>query len=493
MSGTSQHFAGNGVKGIAEEAVVVKAHDRSTTTGQHLQKSTRGAGIVSGSLAVLVIAAGALSVPAITLAREESPPQSKPPPQSSSPAGSAASSTGRSGYAEGPPPLEEGDSVVQDLYQDDLHVDSILKVPGLDGVLDPWWDFKKKLREKYGLKLQIDYQSLRQWVDDSPGEDRAYAGRVDLKGEWTALGRNTRNTSVITFRMEYRDTLGTEIPPQDLGFEFGSGALTGTAFSDFQFQFQELAWRQTLFDSKWQFIFGKISASAWYAGHALSSPKRGFQNSAMYTSVAKPTPGRGLGFVSAVRLGKQWGLVMGIHDANARSENNVFDTIGEGEFYYSAEFRWAMTTQERRRHDQFRFQVWHQDERTERGIPSSQGITFTFSRLLKDRFMPFVVGGLSNGEATQNNADLTVGLGIGFDTKHRAARDVLGIGFSWDRPSNPSFRDQYTAELFYRFQLLQNIAFTPSLQYIKDPSFAPTTGRTPCHSCARGGCGTSGG
>ena len=83
--------------------------------------------------------------------------------------------------------------------------------------------------------------------------------------------------------------------------------------------------------------------------------------------------------------------------------------------------------------------------------------------------MPFLVGGMSDGNASQMEADIAGGIGIGFDTKRRAARDVLGIGLGWGKPSNRSFNEQITTEMFYRFQLLQNIAFTLSTQYIKDP------------------------
>ena len=110
---------------------------------------------------------------------------------------------------------------MEDLYQDDLDLGSL--ITSLDGVLDPWWDAKRTLNEKLGLQLQLSYQSLRQWVDQSPGEDEAAAGRFELQGGWTVLGRKTENPSVVTFRMEYRDTHGTFwrpnlLPDDRLGF-----------------------------------------------------------------------------------------------------------------------------------------------------------------------------------------------------------------------------------------------------------------------------------
>jgi carbohydrate-selective porin OprB len=275
---------------------------------------------------------------------------------------------------------------------------------------------------------------------------------------------------MLSFRAEYRDTLGTDIPPTRLGSEFGSLGIVGTGFSDFQGNLSELAWRQTVFGGRMKFGFGKISATSWYNGHVLSTPKRGFQNLALQSSNAKPAPGRGIGFVTGFRLGKQFAVIGGIHDANARTTENPFDTIGDKEFFQSVEFRWFPTTFERHAWDQVRLQIWHQDERTEAGVPSSQGVTFLASRLFKDKLMPFFFGGMSDGDASQMEIDLTGGVAIALNTAHRAARDVLGVGLSWGRPSNSAFRDQYTAELFYRFQLVQHIAITPSVQYIVDPA-----------------------
>lgn len=51
--------------------------------------------------------------------------------------------------------------------------------------------------------------------------------------------------------------------------------------------------------------------------------------------------------------------------------------------------------------------------------------------------------------------------------------DLIGIGFNWDDPSNDSLRYQYSSELFYRFQLSQNLALTPSVQWLIDPALNP--------------------
>ena len=56
--------------------------------------------------------------------------------------------------------LESGDSVVDDLAQDDIKTGSAFSFPGEP--LKPWFDTKRRWNEKYGLKLQFSYQSLYQ-------------------------------------------------------------------------------------------------------------------------------------------------------------------------------------------------------------------------------------------------------------------------------------------------------------------------------------------
>jgi porin len=52
--------------------------------------------------------------------------------------------------------------------------------------------------------------------------------------------------------------------------------------------------------------------------------------------------------------------------------------------------------------------------------------------------------------------------------------DLFGLGVNrGDPPSSSGLKDQTTMETFYRLQLAQNIAITPSLQYITDPAMNP--------------------
>ncbi|MHC4711900.1 MAG: carbohydrate porin [Planctomycetota bacterium] len=51
--------------------------------------------------------------------------------------------------------------------------------------------------------------------------------------------------------------------------------------------------------------------------------------------------------------------------------------------------------------------------------------------------------------------------------------DLTGLALNWGNPADSSLRDQTTAELFYRLQLAQNLAITPSVQLLIDPALNP--------------------
>ncbi len=62
----------------------------------------------------------------------------------------------------------------------------------------------------------------------------------------------------------------------------------------------------------------------------------------------------------------------------------------------------------------------------------------------------------------------STGLGL-----KRENSDVAGVGFSWGKPSDGALREQFTSEVFYRFQLTQFLAITPDVQLIVDPALNP--------------------
>ena len=65
----------------------------------------------------------------------------------------------------------------------------------------------------------------------------------------------------------------------------------------------------------------------------------------------------------------------------------------------------------------------------------------------------------------------------GFGYQWDRSKDFLGVGLNWGEPNEetwgPGLDDQFTVELFYRWQISKAFAITPDLQYFKNPAMNP--------------------
>jgi len=84
--------------------------------------------------------------------------------------------------------------------------------------------------------------------------------------------------------------------------------------------------------------------------------------------------------------------------------------------------------------------------------------------------MPFFRAGFSEDGAALMQKSVSAGVGYYVQD----SRDLLGFGINWADPSDDALKEEITSELFYRVQLAQSLAITPSIQYFKDPALYPT-------------------
>ena len=84
--------------------------------------------------------------------------------------------------------------------------------------------------------------------------------------------------------------------------------------------------------------------------------------------------------------------------------------------------------------------------------------------------MAFVRGGKGDGAEANRllEKNVTVGLIARFFKS-----DLFGVGFNTGEPTGPVTTNQQVSELFYRVQFSQNLALTPSIQYLKNPANNP--------------------
>ena len=212
---------------------------------------------------------------------------------------------------------------------------------------------------------------------------------------------------------------------------------------------------------------GRYDPSDFFNASGYASPWTGFQNlsSILDVSIALPDTSAGIG--AGCWFGDNVYALGVLNDANGVLTDVSFFEDG-AEFWKGAEIGWAASRNERYTRSAH-VSVWHVDERDEAGIPSSWGIASTGQWLVGSDWLPFYRAGWSDGDAPLMNRHLSGGIG------HRltARSDIIGLSVSWGDPVDDSLDGQTTVEGFYRLQLAENMAITPSFQYYANPALNP--------------------
>lgn len=420
---------------------------------------------------VIVIVAGVLALilgPNPSWARQTaaSGPQSQPAPQTK-PA------------REGNPLFGGPDQVDKTIATDD---ETVSRITG-NKFYDPWFEWKNGLQEKYGLAFSVDYSAAWFGVSDTPAEaeGQASSGMVRFYGAWDLVGRESGNTGAVVWKAEHRHEYGA-IPLSTLGFNLGYAGLIEPPFSDQGLRWTNLYWRQRWSEGRWAAVAGFLDATDFVDVYALASPWTGFTNFAFSTGTTTiPVPndatfGVGIGGMVTDTIF----LIGSLVDRNADPTDPFkgFDTFfGTNEYFKTVEIGWT-PSQDRIYLDNAHLTFWHADERKEAGEAEGWGLNVSFTRYLGQKWLPFVRAGYANDGASLMQKSVSVG----FAYQPVPQSDVLGVGFNWGEPNadtfGPGLRDQYTTEVYYRWQLTPRFAVTPTLQFLANPALNPGLDRT---------------
>ena len=345
-------------------------------------------------------------------------------------------------------------------------VDEELEQDRLDSALngfDHWEEWKKDLKERTGFEFTLEYNALSQFYSD--GSDSS-GGIFRLSGRWTVLNRGTDHYGALVYKVDHRHAYD-DFSPQTGGIIAGSNLPTGTLYSDRDWGLVNLHWTQSLMNGRAGYAVGWFPADDYFHSYALANPLTGFSNLAFSVGSDFALPDSGLGIAASGMLGDHWYVKGGVHDANGNAASPNLDLFDDWELYKNLEIGWT-TDKERLFLDNIHLGFWHIDARSNVGTPEDWGIVGNASWYFDDcRLLPFLRAAWSNGNASLVDRSVTIGLGKDF-----RERDQAGIGLSWGSPSESNRPDQWTGEVYYRFQQ-GSFAITPSLQFISNPASSP--------------------
>jgi porin len=333
--------------------------------------------------------------------------------------------------------------------------------------LKSWYDWKDNLLERHGFQFTLAYSFLTQHATKTRkgNEDHATGGVFDLGGVWAAFKRDSDWQGMLGFRIADQHRLGTPIAPAGLGDEIGSAWGTSLAFGDVELNVIEGWWEQRL-GSRAAIRLGKMDTSGLFDPSALGNPFEGFMGHPFTLNSTIPFPAEGLGAIGQVNLTKNLTLAAAVADANGNGSDWGFDSFfDQREYLKLAELAWFPDRSFGK--GEYHLTVWNSDERVEANTPAGNGFTLHGEQRIGN-LLPFIRYGHSSGGATALR-DM-IAMGTGFYNPFDRFSDSIGIGLSWGEPYEKNARDQFGVEAYYRVQLTNEIAITPDIQYIINPT-----------------------
>jgi len=383
---------------------------------------------------------------------------------------SAAGNLAAQGSGTGPDrePQWGGPNAVENQLRNDAAVDR----PSL---FERYFDWKTGLTEKHGFSFSVDYSAVYLGANESPGEDRASSGMVRFFGAWDLVGRGTKNTGTFVWKVEHRHAY-TDVAPSSFGFELGYVGLIEPPFSDQGLRLTNLFWRQRFNGGRITLLGGFLDPTDYLDVYAMASPWTGFLNFAFSTGTSTiALPNEGFGLAAGAMLTDSIFLIGGLSDLNSDPTDpwqTVDSFFSDHEYFKHIEIGWT-PSQEKIYLDNVHLTLWHADEREEAAAPSGWGANVSWTHYFKERWLPFVRAGW----ADDGGSLMQKSVSIGFGYQRHPGKNLFGFGLNWGDPNEntwgPDLDDQYTAEVFYRWQISKALAVTPDLEYLKNPALNP--------------------
>lgn len=405
----------------------------------------------------------ALGLP-VALAQSQSSPEQQPATSQQQP---------NAQETQYPPDLLDGSlSALGDLKDDYSETTSRLR-----SGLESWFAWKKRLAEEHGFGFSASWGVLWQnYTNSRIAQPNAVGSKVTINLFYDLFKHNEPDAFSVDMAVEDRRPLGTDRPPLQGGIGAGSLVPTAPTWGQFDIGVTQLYVRQSLFENHFQYAVGKIVAPNYVDPYPFFDDNRQFLSQQFSTNPTIQSPLRGFGGVAAWYptdggLYLKTGMFTSL---SSDTGSTIADFFSKDEHFYMLEVglsslaRTGTAIQVRGPTDANNVHVtgWYRNATNE--SPRSYGFAFNANYKIGQRFMWFLRGGWSKDFL----ADGAVSGGFGWRPP-RERSDLFAVGFGWTHPSSDALRSQYTAETFYRFQLVQNLAITPDIQLVIDPALNP--------------------
>jgi porin len=350
-------------------------------------------------------------------------------------------------------------------------------------LFQPVEEWLQTLEDKTGFSVGMDYSAVTMHASETlhDVDDSASAGMVRLYGRWNLTGDGDATSGGLVYKFENRHNYGDPAPSGFYLGNVGYAGLNAPPFSDQGSRVTNLYWRQSLRGGRTVMLGGFLDATDFVDVYGMASPWLHFMNLAFSTgSAAIDLPNdAALGVAAAHLFDDNWYAIGSVVDRNADPTDisDGFDTFFNDNEYFSSIEIGRTSSPSRIALDNVHLTLWHVDSRKEVGAPNGWGANFSWSHYYNNRIMPFIRAGYTDDSGSLLEKSVSVGFGFQPDSSTAVPGDLFGAAINWgevnDLSFGPGLDDQYTLEVFYRWQLTPRLAITSDLQYLVDPALNP--------------------
>ena len=340
----------------------------------------------------------------------------------------------------------------------------------LSHLLTPYDDFLDELQTEHRLGFAVTYSPIYQVGGPSGSHNMTVNQELAIYADWTVFDHPVFGKGKLDLYAYQQVDKISGTRTARFADHVGSSWLLSNADSDGVYtSLASLWWEQLLFDEHLDITFGQLDPillfdlnlyAGWDRGSFIAEPLSGNP----VRVFAEPGLGLYLG-VQDLDIAYVIGTVM---DADADGRYPDFESLGNDRWAYLLE---AGLTPKIPSLGLLELSVTlNAIDRTKDG-PASQGILVSLSQDFGDRFAFFFRYGLNDGKRT--DIDEMVSVGVVIKGIFHFTSDWIGAAFTWGHPADPTLRDQFGIETYWRLQLRERVQFTPDLQVIIHPSGRP--------------------
>jgi porin len=362
---------------------------------------------------------------------------------------------------------ESGIDELERLAEPETSILDAVDYPGLSGLVRGRFD---SLYRDTGLRLGLAATALgltANGADDPHGS----AYDLDFMSAWTLVGRGTPDTGVLVATAEFRDRMGSD-PASAVGPQLGTLINTVNAFNDRDWVMRDAYWLQRFNGGKLRVLIGRADTSDFVGQQPMQNVNALFANRSFSANPTVPFPGHGPTVGVSYRPSDRFYVTGGVANGYNNTRKSEFDTIDDGDFFYSAEAGWTPQV-EGMGAGRYSVMVWHIDSRTENGFnsPSDEGVTFVAGQQLGNRLQ--VWGRYAYADGATTNVRSLWQAGVGYGGLFGSPSNMSGLAASYAEPRTSVSREEKVIEAFQRIQLSRFTQLSAGVQVVFDPGNNP--------------------